>query len=184
MQLQNTTKQYGWISILMHWFMALFIFGMFGLGLYMVELTYADSWYKAAPALHISVGMLLLFLLIFRLAWRFMNVVPKIYGQRFEQVLGLLVHRLHYVFMLALMLTGYLIVTADGRGIDVFSWFEVPALLAAEKGREAWAGDIHRYLAWGFMGFVVLHAAAALKHHFINKDRTLLRMLGIQPKHE
>ncbi|MDQ7004650.1 MAG: cytochrome b [Ghiorsea sp.] len=168
------------MSIGIHWLMALAIFGMFGLGLYMVELTYVDEWYRAAPNLHISAGILLLFILFFRLFWRLINPLPELYGNSFEQFVGLFVHRLHYVFMFFLMVSGYLIVTADGRAIDVFNWFEVPAIFAAEKGREETAGLIHFYLAWAFIGFIALHAAAALKHHLIDKDRTLLRMLGIK----
>ncbi len=179
MPLTNSKQQYGWLSIVLHWLMALVVFGMFGLGLYMVDLTYMDDWYKTAPDLHIGMGLLLFVLLMFRLLWRLMNELPTILGNDFEKKAGLWVHRTHYILMFALMVSGYLIVTAHGRGADVFGWFEVPALLPAEKGREAIAGDVHFYLAWGFMGFVVLHAAAALKHHVINKDRTLLRMLGM-----
>lgn len=180
MQLKNSNQAYGWVSIAIHWLMALAIFGMFGLGLYMVDLTYVDEWYRAAPSLHISVGMLLLFSLLFRLCWRLINPLPVLYGKPLEQFVGLFVHRLHYVFMFFLMMSGYLIVTADGRSIDVFNWFEIPAVFTAEKGREELAGLIHFYLAWTFMAFVALHVAAALKHHLIDKDRILLRMLGIQ----
>ena len=176
---KNTRSQYGVISIVIHWLMALLVFAMFGLGLYMVELTYVDAWYKAAPALHISVGVILMLLFIVRLLWRLSNPVPEIYGQPFEKVAGLMVHRLHYLFMFVLMLSGYLMVTADGRGIAVFTWFEVPALWNIEQTSAVFLGKAHRVLAWAFMGFVALHTAAAFKHHFLDKDRTLLRMLGI-----
>ncbi len=184
MLLKNTSHSYGLVSIVLHWFMALVIIGMFALGLYMVNLTYVDVWYKSAPELHKSVGLLLLLLLLFRFGWRLSNALPTIFGTGFEKVIALLVHRMHYIFMFALMVSGYLISTADGRGIEFFGWFEVPALLPAEKGREDTAGFIHMLLAWGFMAFVGLHASAALKHHFIDKDRTLLRMLGITKKEE
>lgn len=184
MHLTNTEQDYGWVSITVHWLMAIAIFGMFGLGLYMVELNYVDAWYKSAPEVHKSIGIVLLLLLIFRLIWRFTNTLPVIFGAGFEKVIALLVHRMHYVFMFALMVSGYLISTSDGRGIEVFGLFEVPALLPAEKGREDTAGFVHMILAWAFMGFVALHAAAALKHHFIDKDRTLLRMLAIKKKEE
>ncbi len=180
MRATNTTQAYGWVSIGTHWLMAVLIFGMFGLGVYMVDLSYMHPWYKTAPKLHISVGMLLLALLLFRLVWRVGNPVPRPFGKGLEPVVALWVHRLHYVWMFALMLSGYLIVTAHGRGVEVFGWFEVPALFPTDKGREAVAGQVHKYLAWGFMGFVALHAAAALKHHVVDKDSTLLRMLGIK----
>jgi len=84
--------------------------------------------------------------------------------------------------MAAVMITGYLITTAYGRGVDIFGWFEFPALLPADKGRETTLGFWHMLLAWGFMGYIGMHAGAALKHHFIDKDITLLRMLGMNKK--
>jgi len=184
MQLRNTPDKYGWISIGVHWLMALVVFGMFGLGLYMSDLTYVDAWYKAAPKLHMGIGILLFSALLLRLFWRFINPRPQIYGQDFEKKMGLLVQRTHYVLLFVLMVAGYLTATADGRGIEVFSWFEVPAVLAAEKGREDIAGTVHMLLAWAVMVLVALHAGAALKHHFIEKDATLLRMLGKHKRSE
>jgi len=182
MGLKNTKYTYGLLSIVLHWLMALMMFTMFGLGLYMVELTYLDVWYKAAPKLHISMGILLFLLLVFRLFWRWANVFPEALGSSLERKVAPLIHRTHYVLMFALMISGYLIMTADGRAVSVFTWFEVPALLPAEKGREAIAGQAHQYLAWFFMAFVLLHAAAAIKHHWLDKDQVLNRMLGIQKK--
>ncbi|MEE3161153.1 MAG: cytochrome b/b6 domain-containing protein, partial [Pseudomonadota bacterium] len=56
MSLKNTEHSYGWISITLHWLVALVVFGMFGLGLYMVELTYYDAWYKGSLDLHKGAG--------------------------------------------------------------------------------------------------------------------------------
>jgi len=81
-----------------------------------------------------------------------------------------------YVLLLALFVSGYLISTADGRSIDVFGWFEVPASLMMDN-QEDIAGVIHWGLAWSLMVLVALHAAAAVKHHVFDKDRTLVRML-------
>ena len=89
-----------------------------------------------------------------------------------------LVHMVLYLVPVVLVISGFLISTADGRGIDVFNWFEVPALLPASKGMEDTAGLIHEFVAYGLGAVVVLHAAAALKHHFINRDRTLVRMIN------
>jgi len=180
--LRNSKQRFGWVSIVIHWLMALVIFGMFGLGVWMVDLNYYDDWYHRAPWVHQSIGILLLFLLVFRLGWRLTNPVPEIMGAWWERLIAIWVHRGHYVFMFAVIISGYLISTAYGRGVSVFDWFEFPALLAADKGRESTAGFIHMLLAWGFMGYIGMHAAAALKHHFIDKDSTLTRMLGIHKK--
>ncbi|MDQ6962953.1 MAG: cytochrome b/b6 domain-containing protein [Mariprofundaceae bacterium] len=180
MLFRNTSKAYGFVSIFIHWFMVITIIGMFALGLYMVDLSYVDVWYKSAPHIHQSIGLLLLFLLMFRFTWRISQPLPVILGIGIEKIIALLVHRMHYVFMFLLMISGYLISTADGRGIELFTWFEVPAVLPSEKGREDLAGLIHQILAWAFMGFVLLHASAAFKHHFIDKDQTLRRMIGLK----
>ncbi|MDX8402844.1 MAG: cytochrome b [Mariprofundaceae bacterium] len=180
--LRNSKEKFGWMSIILHWGMALAIFGMFALGIWMVDLEYYDTWYHRAPAVHRSIGMLLLFLLTFRLVWRLINTVPDILGQSWEKFIALWVHRGHYLFMFAVIISGYLITTALGKPVDVFAWFEVPAVLPTDKGRATTAGVIHMYLAWAFMGYVVMHAGAAMKHHLIDKDITLLRMLGINKR--
>ena len=81
---------------------------------------------------------------------------------------------------LVVMIAGYLISTADGVGISVLGWFEVPALVSGLPDQADVAGQIHFYLAWALVIFSGLHALAALKHHFIDRDATLKRMLGRQ----
>ena len=76
--------------------------------------------------------------------------------------------------------SGYLISTADGRAIDVFNWFAVPALGELIENQEDIAGDVHFYLAWILIVTASLHAIAALKHHFFNKDDTLKQMLRLR----
>jgi len=166
----------------MHWVMALIILGMFGLGLWMVELNYYDSWYHDAPYIHKAVGMLLLFALIFRLGWRFINIRPDLMGEVWEKFIALLVHRIHYLLLFAITITGYLIPTAEGVGIDLFGLFTVPASLSFSKEQADLIGLLHLYIAWAVIGLAGAHAGAALKHHFIDKDITLLRMLGINKK--
>jgi cytochrome b561 len=76
------------------------------------------------------------------------------------------------------MLSGYLISTADGRPLEVFGLFSVPALVAGLEHQADIAGRVHLLLAYGLVGLALLHALAAFKHGFIERDRTLLRMLG------
>jgi cytochrome b561 len=128
--------------------------------------------------------MLLAMLLFARLFWRLFNVKPRPEPtlKAYEIHAAEIVHWILYALPLAIMISGYLITTADGSSIDVFGLFEVPAIFPAAKGREEIAGDIHFYLAYATMGIVALHTLAALKHHFIDKDRTLLRMLKTTQK--
>jgi len=182
MHLRNTRTSYGWVTIIIHWLMAVVIFFMFGLGLWMRTLGYYDSWYHAAPELHKSVGLLLLMLLLFRWLWRVSNTQPDLMGKTWEQFIALVLHNMHYVLLAALMISGYFIPTAEGVGIDVFGWFTVPALATFSKETTDLIGMMHRYLAWSAVTLASLHAAAALKHHLIDKDHTLLRMLGVSRK--
>ena len=76
------------------------------------------------------------------------------------------------------MITGYLISTADGRGIEVFELITIPAYGAIIENQEDIAGLVHKWLAYLLIALASLHALAALKHHFIDKDNTLNRMIG------
>ena len=175
--LKNTRSAYGWISISLHWLMALLIFGLFGLGLYMVDLSYYDPWYRDSLDLHKSLGILVSVLLLLRMAWRFFGVAPAhLPGPRWEQRSAHLMHRALYLVMLLLVCSGYLISTADGRAIGVFGVVQIPALPWSIDRQEDIAGWIHEVLAWGLMGMVAIHTLAAAKHQFINRDNGLMRI--------
>ena len=87
-------------------------------------------------------------------------------------------HRLMYVLMYLLLLSGYLISTADGRGINVFGLFTVPASISGLQNQADIAGEVHQWFAFTLIALVVLHVLAALKHHLVNRDQTLKRMLS------
>ena len=76
MQLRNSSRRYGIISISLHWIFAIAVYGMFGLGLWMVTLSYYDGWYHQAPELHKSIGVLLMLGLVFRAIWRHISPPP------------------------------------------------------------------------------------------------------------
>jgi cytochrome b561 len=176
MQVRDTTAGYGLATRVVHWLMAVAIVGMYFLGLWMVELDYYSPYYRSAPDIHRSVGMLLLFLLVARFAWRIINARPSDDDlSLFERAAARIVHWGFYPLLFALMVSGYLMSTADGRPIEVFDWFSVPALIH-DKGMEKTAGEIHEFLADLTMVVVALHALAALKHHFLDRGRSLVRM--------
>jgi cytochrome b561 len=177
MQWRNTTDGYGLVAILLHWLVTLAVIGLFVLGLWMVELTYYDDWYRTAPFIHKSAGILLFLVVSFRLIWRLVNPRPVAIGSPLERRLAHAVHLLLYGLLFATMVAGYLISTADGRPIEVFGWFEIPATITGIENQEDVAGGVHLWLAWMLIGLAALHALAALKHHFFNRDRTLRRML-------
>lgn len=176
--LKNTQQGYGVVSIGLHWLTAAAVFTLFPLGLWMVGLDYYDAWYHKAPDLHKSIGILLFMVIALRLCWRWLNPRPEPIGNALEKRLAGLAHRVLYLLMLMLIASGYLISTAEGAPIDVFGWFKVPAILHGLEGQADIAGEIHELLAFTLIGLVAIHAAAALKHHYIDRDRTLSRMLG------
>lgn len=183
--IKNSLSTYGLIAIFLHWLMALGVFFMFGLGLYMVELSYYDAWYKGSLDLHKSIGIVLFIVYCLRLLWRMVNLAPafppaKNKFEKFEHSAAHVAHWFLYLLLPVLMFTGYLISTADGRGVWVFELFEVPAITAFIENQEDVAGEIHLILAWCLIGMVAVHVAAALKHHFINKDDTLKKILGLK----
>ena len=177
----NTTERFGLVAIILHWVIALTVIGLFALGLYMLELSYYDPLYKVLPFVHKSVGLLLIVLLLARIVWKITTVQPNPVSGRtpFEIAAAKLVHFGLDAIILLIIFSGYLIPTAKGAGISVFGWFEVPASITSIPVQEDSAGSIHRYLAYLVVALSVLHAAAALKHHIINKDNTLRRMLGM-----
>lgn len=181
MLFRDTSEGYGLVSRLFHWLMALAIVAMFGLGLWMVDLDYYSPYYNSAPSLHKSVGILLLIALALRFGWRLANVRPSDEELApLERVAARIVHWGFYPLLLALMVSGYLISTADGRPIEVFGWFSVPSP-GENKGLEDTAGAVHAWLAWLVIAVTAVHAAGALKHHFVDRTRTLARMWSGPP---
>ncbi len=169
---------YNLTARIFHWVSALAVFGLFGVGLWMVDLTYYSPWYKTAPDWHRSIGVMLALLTILRLLWKALKGHPAIEGAKWEIAAAHFVHKLLYVLMFTLFVSGYLISTEDGRPIDVFNWFSIPAMGKLFEDQADISGVIHYYTALTLVSFAVLHAAAALKHHFINKDNTLRKMIG------
>ncbi len=174
---RNTSTYYGWVSRYLHWFMALLLIGMYLLGDYMMGLDYYDTWYHDGREIHKALGILLAFLLVFRFVWNHIQAKPSplsdhLWGNR----LATLGHWALYGLTVVLIISGYLISTAKGAGIDVFGWFEVPALLAADADRTEIAEDVHEIAADLFILLAIGHAIAALVHHYFYKDRTLVRM--------
>ncbi|PCI57642.1 MAG: cytochrome b [Gammaproteobacteria bacterium] len=182
--MNNTQTNYGYVSIFFHWLSALSIFTLFGLGYYMVELTYYHEWYKTAPELHKSIGVLLFVIMVVRLVWRYKQVTPAHLTSHstLERKAGKLIHSILYLLIFIIMISGYLISTADGRGIDVFALFIIPGFGSFIENQEDIAGLIHQWLAYLLITLSLLHAIAALKHHFIDKDKTLNRMIGKRQK--
>ncbi len=176
---RNTHTGYGRFNKLLHWLVAITVFGLFALGLWMTSLSYYDEWYRKGPDLHRSIGVLLMLVMVLRVALVHWMGKPRPLASHsaLEVRMAQLVHLLIYVLVFAIGISGYLISTADGRGIDVFNWFTVPSLGSFFEHQEDVAGEVHEWLAFTLVGLAVLHGLAAIKHHLLDKDDTLRRML-------
>jgi cytochrome b561 len=182
MPILNNRDRYGVVAIVLHWLVAFSVYGLFGLGLWMRSLGYYDTWYQLGPWWHKGLGVMLFLVLVVRLPWRFINPRPQHppTHQPYERRAAIWVHGLLYLLLLSVMVSGYLISTADGRALEVFDWFSIPATISGYDQQEDVAGKVHLYLAWSVVVLSGFHALAALKHHFWDRDQTLLRMLGIK----
>ena len=177
--LKDKLSGYGLITILLHWVCAPLIFFLFGLGVYMRGLDYYSPWYHRGPELHIALGILVFALMAIRLVWRVKSIspapIPTI--SKPNQLAATAVKLFLYVGVFTICVTGYLITTAEGTGANFFDLFSVPASVKLTADQVDLAGKIHKYLAWGVVIFALAHAGAALFHHFIKRDKTLVRML-------
>ncbi|MBZ5488270.1 cytochrome b [Halomonas aquamarina] len=175
---RNTHRRWGAVSIVFHWLSAFTVIGLFALGWWMTGLGYYDSWYNFGPWIHRSIGILLLMATAARVLWRLLQPTPVGEGSRLEKLAAHLGHIALYMILLLVLGSGYLISTANGRGISVFGWFDVPALVHGLPNQASIAGDIHWYSALALVILAAGHALAAFKHHWVDKHDTLIRMIN------
>lgn len=162
-----------------HWLTAVVVLGLFALGLWMVDLNYYHAWYQTAPAWHMGVGFFLAIFVAFRLLYRISIPYPAPVAShsRLIKRISQSAHWILYVLMFAMFLSGYLSATADGDGLPVFQWFVVPSVYSGTDKLEDVAGEVHEIVAFVLIGLASLHALGALKHHFFDRDATLVRMI-------
>ncbi|MCM2129565.1 cytochrome b [Larsenimonas rhizosphaerae] len=170
-------------SRMLHAISALAVFGMFASGWWMTSLGYYDSWYHRAPWWHKSFGLTLLALTLWRVITRLLTTAPPAHGSALEQRAAHGGHLLLYILLFSVLLTGYLISTAEGSGVSVFGWFTVPALITPFRDQATIAGSIHWYCAWALVILATGHGLFALKHHFIDRHDTLTRMFSGRSRH-
>ncbi|MCA8908989.1 MAG: cytochrome b [Rhodospirillaceae bacterium] len=178
MQWRNSAEKYGAVAKTLHWLIALVIFGMIGLGLYMEDLPRGPQQYEFIQ-LHKSFGITLLALVVLRLLWRLGNPAPPLplTTKGYEKFLAHLVHVLLYVAMIVFPLSGWIMISAsDFPTGEVFGLFTIPDLIGTDREIGDIAYKVHETMLWVIAGLLALHILGALKHHFISKDDVLRRM--------
>lgn len=177
MLIKNTENRYGAAAIFLHWLMAILIIGLLIIGLYMVPLPINPQklrfyrWHK-------EFGMVVLFLVLLRVAWRFSNIVPTLVSlPLWERFAARSVHYAFYVFMFAMPITGWMMSSAAGFPVSFFGLFLLPDLVLPDEQLRIVLTDTHMWLGYLLIATIFLHVSASFKHHFINKDDILRRML-------
>ena len=176
--MKPTLERYAPTAIALHWLIALLILVTLPLGLYMSDLPLSPyklklySWHK-------WIGITVLMLAIFRVLWRASHTPPRLSDltPRWQRIASNAVHILLYVLLFAIPLSGWLMSSAKGVQTVWFGVVPLPDLVGKDKALGELLTTVHGTLNYILMGLIVIHIAAAIKYHFIDRDATLRRIL-------
>ncbi|MSP43828.1 MAG: hypothetical protein EXR08_10795 [Alphaproteobacteria bacterium] len=180
MRLRNDDHQYGLISRLFHWGVALLVFVQLPLGWYMSDLPLSMERYRYVE-LHKSLGLLVLLAMLGRVLWRVFSPGPglPVLLPDWEKLAAKLSHWGLYGALFVQVLAGVTLVWAFNSPLVFFGWFALPSPIAADKPLGYLMGEAHELVGFGIAALVAVHIAAALRHHFILKNDILRRMLAL-----
>jgi cytochrome b561 len=176
---QNRTV-YTRTAVALHWFIALLITAGFTLGATMTDLHMSPRKLKLY-SYHKWIGITVLGLVLIRLLWRLTHPAPPDEPMpRWQRIAAHVTHWLLYLLMIATPIVGWLYSSASGYPVVYLKLWQLPDLVAKNKKLADVLVQVHGLLAWTLFCLVLLHVAAALKHHFLDRDATLKRMLAWQ----
>lgn len=162
----------------LHWLIALLIFTQFALG------WLAATWRLSPTKIdlfvwHKSIGMLVLTLVVLRLVWRLATPAPPLPAgmPAWERAAARTSHVLLYLVMLGMPLAGWVITSASGVPFKIFWRLPLPSITAVDKQVADVASTVHFSLGVLLALLLLVHIGAALRHHFIQRDNVLIRML-------
>ena len=170
--------RYGRVAITLHWLLAIAILGSFSVGLYMHDLPLSPqklklySWHKWA-------GVTIFLFVVVRLVWRLSHRPPELPSgmPAWQRKVAAATHVLLYLLMFAVPITGWLMSSAKGFQTVYFGVLPLPDLLVKDADLGDLLQQVHKLLNFSMAALVVAHLGAALKHHFIDRDEVLARML-------
>ena len=187
MSLKSTENRWGSVARMLHWLMALAIIGNGIVGLVMDEMPRGMSKLNTF-AIHKSIGLTVLALLVLRASWRLFDRKPDDEPMpRWQRLAAHAAHGVLYLLMLAIPLSGWIYNSAHGYALQWFKLFNLPALGEKNDALSDFAGDAHEILFWILVVVLVAHVGGALVHHWFERDNTLLRMLPfarLRPKNK
>jgi cytochrome b561 len=166
-------------AIAMHWIIALLIFAAFGLGLYMTDIPGFTPTKLKLFSYHKWIGITVLIVAVLRVLWRLTHPVPgPVPGMpKWQHAAAEAAHLGLYLLILAVPLTGYLLSVAAGVKVVYLGLWELPMPFDKSDALKDIFGMAHEWLNWTMAAIVVLHILAALKHHVVDRDGTLRRMV-------
>lgn len=173
----SSPTQYDPVAKSLHWLMAFLIIGLWCVGLTMEEMPKGDLRSQII-GMHKAFGVVVLALVVLRLAWRATHAAPALPSSMpsLEQLAAKLGHLALYGLMIALPIDGILMSQSGGRDVNVFG-FVLPTLVEKNDEMKHFYGEGHELLAWVLAVVLVVHVAAALRHHVMLKDDVMRRML-------
>lgn len=175
---RNDANSYGSIAKTLHWLAALCVILAWLLGIFGDDLPKAME--HTTLFTHMSLGLAVLALFMVRLGWRLGNPppgpAPSMVGPWSHRV-ATAAHWLLYALMLAVPLAGIVLEFGRGQPVPVFGLFEIASPWPRDRAFARSAKEVHELLANFLLVVAALHAVAALAHHYVWKDATLLRML-------
>ena len=178
MNVVNSSTQYGSVAKFFHWITALGIFGMVPVGFLMHDI--ADKAMKGQVYnMHKLTGLTILTLMGFRVMWAIVNPKPVLPANTaaWERFTEKMVHGLLYLMLIIMPISGWIMSTASGHSPHLGDLIlHLPGIDKYKPTAEIAAG-IHKTTALILIGFVSLHILAAFKHHFVDRDNVLRRML-------
>lgn len=173
-----TAQRYSTVAIVLHWLIAVLVIVNWRLAETAEHLEGPAAAVYMNP--HKAIGISVLVLTVLRIVWRLMNPPPPLRPDMatWERMLAKTVHALFYVLLVAIPLLGWIASSSFGYGVDYFGLFQIPALPVAndpEAGK--WVIGLHKAAWTPFLILIVLHVLGALKHHFLDRDGELGRMI-------
>lgn len=176
MELSNTEDEYGLVAKLLHWLIAVMIIALIPIGLFMSGMENSPLKFQVF-AMHKSFGLLVFFLGLGRIVWRFVSPPPDHLEthEHWEVTLASAAHFWLYVCIIGMPLSGWLMSSAGEFPVPFFG-LQMPHLMGKDESLMGLFGQTHEILAYTLLFVLGLHVAGALKHHVIDKDETLQRM--------
>lgn len=177
MPMRSEPTRWSTVAKTFHWLMALLILGNGAFAFWMDGLKPSLNKINMF-ALHKSIGLTVLALFVLRLAWKmFDRRPPDEPAPRWQQFAAHAVHGFLYLLIVAIPLSGWAFNSAHGFPLQYFKQFNLPALVEKNEDLSNTLGTVHVYLFWFLLVVLLAHVGGALKHHFIDRDDTLRRML-------